>query len=173
MRLQPALRQSRLERGLEGFGFQLAPTVYQSVIRIPTPWQVGMCPLHPKVEGIVQEEIGEYRANDAPLRGSACSLYQFSVLLHGSRQPSLDVQQRPFVRYMLPYYLQQQIVRKVVEQPLDVELKDPIVLPASLARHSYCIQGRFTRPVAIGVRQKDRFQVRLDQLFDHHLRDPV
>jgi site-specific DNA recombinase len=30
-------------------------------------------------------------SDDAPLRGSACSLYQFSILLHGSRQPSLDV----------------------------------------------------------------------------------
>jgi site-specific DNA recombinase len=30
-------------------------------------------------------------SEDAPLRGSACSLYQFSILFHGSRQPSLDV----------------------------------------------------------------------------------
>jgi hypothetical protein len=74
---------------------------------------------------------------------------------------------------MLSYRLHQQIVRKIVEQPLDVELKNPIIPPATLARHSYRTQGRFTRPVAIGVRQKDRFQVRLDQLLDHHLRDPV
>jgi hypothetical protein len=74
---------------------------------------------------------------------------------------------------MLPYRLHQQIVRKIVEQPLDVELKNPIVPPASLARHPYRVQGRFTRPLAIGARQKDRFQVRLDQLLDHHLRDPV
>jgi hypothetical protein len=57
MRLQLALCQSRLKRGLEGFGFLLTPTVHQSVIRIPTPRQVGMCPLHPKVESIVRRPL--------------------------------------------------------------------------------------------------------------------
>jgi hypothetical protein len=82
MRLQLALCQSRLKRGLEGFGFLLTPTVHQSVIRIPTPRQVGMCPLHPKVESIVQEEIGKHWAYHSP---NAKGNFQFERIMTGWR----------------------------------------------------------------------------------------
>ena len=43
----------------------------------------------------------------APLRGSASSLDYAAVPLHGSCQPSFDVEQRPFARHMFPDCLQQ------------------------------------------------------------------
>jgi hypothetical protein len=43
-----------------------APAVYQSVIRIPTPKEVGIVALHPQVERVMQEQIGQNRADDAP-----------------------------------------------------------------------------------------------------------
>jgi hypothetical protein len=57
MQLQPAFRQSRLKRSLDGFRFLLGPAVHQSVISIPTPWEVGMCPFHPEIKCIMQEKI--------------------------------------------------------------------------------------------------------------------
>src|SRR5260370_39652564 len=39
-----------------------------------------------------------------------------------------------------------------VEQLSDVELQNPIDMPAPLSRRSHGIQGRLPRPVAIGVR---------------------
>ena len=57
MHLQAALRQASLKLGLEGFGFLLGPAVHQPVIRIPTPREVGVCPRHPEIERVVQEEI--------------------------------------------------------------------------------------------------------------------
>src|SRR5271165_3998055 len=74
---------------------------------------------------------------------------------------------------MFPNGLKQQVVRDVVEQTFDVEFKDPVIFPAPLARDAYRIQRRFIRPVAVGVRQEYGIEIRLNQLFDHHLRDPV
>src|SRR4029077_10067248 len=69
--------------------------------------------------------------------------------------------------------LQQKIMWKIVKQPFDVEFEDPIILPAPLTRCSDGVQSRLSRPVTVGVRKKERIQIRLDHLLDHHLRDPV
>jgi len=64
-------------------------------------------------------------------------------------------------------------MRKIVKQAFDVELQDPVVLPAPLTRNTHGIQSRFARSVTVGVRQEDGFQFRLNRLLDHHLRNPV
>jgi len=66
MHLEAALRKAGLQLGHHGFCFSPAPTVDEAIIRIPTPREVGMRPFHPEIEGIVQEEIGKYRADHAP-----------------------------------------------------------------------------------------------------------
>src|SRR4030095_5758320 len=48
MHLQTAFRQTRRELRLEGFCFLLATAVHQSIVSIPTPWEIGMCPRHPE-----------------------------------------------------------------------------------------------------------------------------
>ena len=57
MHLQTAFRQASLKLCLEGFRFLLATTVHQSIVCIPTPWEIGMCPRHPEVERVVKKEI--------------------------------------------------------------------------------------------------------------------
>src|SRR5580704_17321997 len=94
---------------------------------------------HPKVERVVQEKIGQARGNNATLWGAARSLYQDAILFHRRRQPSFDVEQRPCSRHMLSHRLEQEIVRQIIEQTFDVELQNPIVLPAPLARDAYSI----------------------------------
>jgi hypothetical protein len=59
MQLQTAFRQARLKISLQGFSFLLRPAVNQSVICIPTPKEVGIGPLHPQVERVMQEQIGQ------------------------------------------------------------------------------------------------------------------
>jgi hypothetical protein len=39
--------------------------MHQTIICVPTPREIRVCPLEPKVERMVQEEIGEDRADDA------------------------------------------------------------------------------------------------------------
>src|SRR4030095_10902424 len=55
------------------------------------------------------------------------------------------------------------------EQTFDVELQNPVVSPAALTRDTDGIEGRFSRPIAIRVRQKDWIQIRLDKLLHNHL----
>lgn len=74
---------------------------------------------------------------------------------------------------MGPDRLQQEIVRKIVKQPFDVEFHNPVILPAPLTRHANGIQSRFSWPVAVGVWQKEGIQIRLNHLLYHHLRDPI
>src|SRR5271157_3124989 len=123
--------------------------MHQTIICVPTPREIRDCPLDPKVERIVQEEIGEDRADYAPLRGSTQPLNELAVFFHRRHSPSFDVEQRPFALYVLPDRLQQKIMRKIVKQPFDVELEHPVVLPAPLTRDPYSIQGRLSRPVPV------------------------
>ncbi len=57
---------------------------------------------------------------------------------------------------MLPNRAQQKRVVDVVEQTFDVKFQNPVVIPATLSRHSDSIEGRFPGPIAIGVRQEYR-----------------
>jgi len=74
---------------------------------------------------------------------------------------------------MLPNRAQQKRVVDVVKQTFDVEFQNPVVIPATLSRHPDSIERRFPGPIAIGVRQEYRVQVRFDHLLDNHLRHPV
>src|SRR5271166_551352 len=49
----------------------------------------------------------------------------------------------------------------------------PIIFPTPFTRDAYRLQSRLSRSVAVRVRQEYGVQVRLNQLFDHHLRDPI
>jgi hypothetical protein len=92
MQFQVAFRQTRLKISLKGFSFSFRPAVNQSVICIPTPKQVGIGPLHPQVERVMQEQISQNGADYASLRSAARPLHSYACLFHGSCQPSLDVQ---------------------------------------------------------------------------------
>ena len=87
MHFQTALRQTCLKRSLDALRLLLDPAVHQPIISIPTPWELRECPRHPEIERIVQEEIGQNRADHATLRGarvrstlvpSSCSIGAFS-----------------------------------------------------------------------------------------------
>src|SRR5262249_58941707 len=71
MQFQAALRQPNLERFANALRLHLIAAMYQPVIGIPTPPEVGERPRHPKIKCIVHEEVGEYRAHHAPLWGAA------------------------------------------------------------------------------------------------------
>src|ERR1700690_522936 len=74
---------------------------------------------------------------------------------------------------MFPNSLEQQRVVDVVEQTLDVELKNPVISPTPLPHYTHSIQSRLSGSVTVGVRKENILHFRLDQLFDHHLRDAI
>jgi len=63
--------------------------------------------------------------------------------------------------------------RHLVEEPLDIQIDDPVVLPAPLPTHPDRVQRRLSRPVAIGVLVEPGLHQRLQELGHHRLRDPV
>jgi hypothetical protein len=116
MHFQAAFRQARLKLCLEGLRFLLVPAVYQSVICIPTPRKVRVRPRHPEIERVMQEQISQNRADNAPLRGTSRSLNLHTLrLFHWRRQPSFNVEQRPFTRYVLPDSTQQEFMVDIIE----------------------------------------------------------
>jgi hypothetical protein len=67
----------------------------------------------------------------------------------------------------------QQSVIDRIEKTLDVEIHNPVILPAALAAALHGLVGRLARSVAIGVLIKDRLQLGLQHLLDHHLCDAI
>jgi len=60
MHLQTAFGQTKLKLGHDDLRLLLTPAVYQSIVCIPTPRKLRVCPCHPQIERIVQEQIGQY-----------------------------------------------------------------------------------------------------------------
>jgi hypothetical protein len=48
------------------FCFFLGTAVYQPIIRIPTPWEIRMCPRHPEIERVMHKEIGQNWTHHSP-----------------------------------------------------------------------------------------------------------
>ena len=143
------VREPRFQRSLNRLRLLHAFAVHEPVIRIPAPGRLGIGPRHPDVERIMQEKIGQQRTNDAPLRSFPRALHKGPIRkLHGSRQPPLNIEPYPFAIRMLIQCLQQQPMLDVVEQCLDIELQNPVILPAAPARDFHSIQRGFLRPVA-------------------------
>ena len=76
-------------------------------------------------------------ADHAPLRGTTRPLNDFCVLFHRRGQPSFDAEQSPDAFDISSDRLQQETMRKIAEQPIDVEFQNPIVLPTPLTPYHF------------------------------------
>ena len=54
-----AFCQSGLKLSHDGLCLPLGPAVHQSVVCIPTPRKLRVCPCHPQIKRIVQEQVGK------------------------------------------------------------------------------------------------------------------
>ena len=71
--------------------------MHDGIVRITLERIVGMDALHPLVERIVQEQIGQQGTYDTSLRRAAVPGFDRSVLiLHGCFEPSFDVEPYPW-----------------------------------------------------------------------------
>jgi hypothetical protein len=62
---------------------------------------------------------------------------------------------------------------EIVEQASDVELDDPIVVPAAAPGNGDCRQCRLSRPITIGVIAEHRIKLWLKPHLHRRLRDPI
>ncbi len=126
----------------------------QVVIRhsIPTSKQTDPPP------GYVLRRRGDCRA----LRATTVSRYQAPILpLHWGFQPPLHVKRNPDQVRVLPYRSHDELVVQGVEEGFDVQVYDPVRLPAPFPAGCHCVQRRAARSISIRVGVKDRFHLRL------------
>jgi site-specific DNA recombinase len=112
-------------------------------------------------------------SGDTPLRGATIPRDSFSVDVHRRLQPSFDVQQDPCHIAVLLDRSHQQPVIDVVEQSLDIELDNPVIIPASSSHQRYRIQSRAPWAIAKGVTIKRRLEPWLEDHLDHSLCDSI
>jgi len=75
-----------------------------------------LCPLHPGIERIMQEEIRKDRADTTPLRDPLSPLDEGAILaLHGGLEPPCHIQEDPWTGRVLAERPQQQRMINVVK----------------------------------------------------------
>src|SRR6202012_1171661 len=62
---------------------------------------------------------------------------------------------------------------EIVEQPSNVELHHPVLVPATASGDGDRLQRRFARPVTVGILVEERIEPWLQPNLDRRLRDPV
>jgi hypothetical protein len=95
--------------------------------------------------------------------------------LQRRHKPPLDVQQDPppVGVDVLGHRPNNQLVVQAVEEGLDVQVDDPVRLPAALPAHPHRVQRRPARPVPVGIGVEHRFHLRLQVQAHDRLGDPV
>ena len=79
MKLQAAFCKATPDGLQHRSSFLLAPAVDDGIVRITLEADARIVPLHPQIERVVQEQIGQQRTNDTALRGSLRPLHERSV----------------------------------------------------------------------------------------------
>jgi hypothetical protein len=74
---------------------------------------------------------------------------------------------------MLTDGLEQKLPVDAVEEPLDVEVKHPVVAPAALTSSAHGVDRRFAGPVAVGVGVEHRLQNGLQTPTGHLLGNAI
>ena len=115
-----------------------------------------------------------WRSHRRPLRGSSIPAHQRAVwLLNRGGQPALHIQLHPPQIGVMGHRLTDRLVGHVVEEPLDIQIDCPGLLPTPLPACRDRICRRAARTIAVGVRVKHRFHQRLQHHRHHRLSDPI
>ena len=131
--------------------------VADRIVGIAFERTIRIGPAHPDVERVVQEQVGQQGRDHPTLRRPPVSAGKAPVrYLDGCGQPSLDIQQHPAAVRVGTHRPHQQRVVDAVEEGLDIEIKYPIVPPATPAGRADRIERRASRAVAVGVGIKPR-----------------
>jgi hypothetical protein len=122
----------------------------QDVVCIPFKDDCGKFPLHPFVKSVVQKQVGQQRTYYTPLGGSAAAAF-FPAVRMTCRgfQPSLHIQLTPARRAVMLQGLEYQLMRQIVKESFDVQVYDPVFLPALLPGLLQCIMRASPGSVSI------------------------
>jgi len=142
MELQSTIREALLQRIFQMFGLLPCAAVTNTIIGVPLEGNARIVPLHPRIEGIVQEQVRQQRTDHAALRGTFIPPLKLPIAqLHRGRQPSLDIESYPLVLGMVTHRPHQEFMIDIIEETLDIQVNNPVVAPTALARLSNRLMG--------------------------------
>jgi site-specific DNA recombinase len=93
--------------------------------------------------------------------------------LHGCGQPPLHVQQHPRQVGVVSHRPEYEIMIKIVEKPLNVQIDHPVGVPTPFPAYPDRIQRAATRPIPIRIGVEDPLHARLQVHGHDRLRDSV
>src|SRR5208337_2434714 len=127
MKLQAAFCEATADGFQHRSSFLLAPAVDDSIVRITLEADARVVPIHPPIECIVQEQIGEQRTNDTALRGSLPPLHERSVrTFDRGAQPPSNVETNPSQIRVAGHGAFDEVVRNGIKERFDVQIYNPV-----------------------------------------------
>ena len=121
-------------------------------------------PDHPRIEPIMQEQVGEAWGDRAALRRALDPRDQGSIgPLHRGLQPALHVHQDPFLVGVARDRLQHQVPRNGVKEGSDVKIDNPVLLETPLPADRDRVHGRAPGTIAVGVLVEHRLHAGLQR----------
>src|SRR5271169_6479395 len=140
---QAELRQPVLERHKKRLPIPFSLTADHQIVRISTddnlPGRPMSPPLvYPEVNDIVEEDVGEDRADARPLRRANLHRLPSAALQDAGLEPPLDQAVNPWVGYPMPQHPNQPSVVNGIKEGSDVEIEHP----AHTLRHQGLFQSR-------------------------------
>ena len=122
----------------------------------------------------MQEQIGEQWTNDTALRGSLRPLHERSIrTFDRGAQPPSNVETNPSQIRVVGHGALDEVVRNGIKERFDVQIYDPVDLPAAFPRHPDRVERRTAGSIAVGVRMELRLHQGLQDHLDDRLRHAV
>jgi hypothetical protein len=122
--------------------FLLAPAMDDRIVSISLEPNARIVPMHPRVvERIVQEQVGEQRTGDTSLRGAFRPLLVSPVrTFDGCTKPPPNIQSDPSKVSVMGHGTFDEIMRNGIKERPDIQIDDPIGLPATFPCHAHCVE---------------------------------
>ena len=126
MKLQPDLDKPTRDRLPHEAGLAFADAMDHRIVREALELDGGMLLGHPRIEAIMQKQVGEDGGDRAALRRALNPLDQRPIgHQHRGLQPALHVQHDPFLVGVARDCLQHQLPRNGVKEGSDVKIDNP------------------------------------------------
>ena len=122
----------------------------------------------------MQEQVHQYRTDHSALRRTTLPWHLSAFRgLKRRCEPPLDIQQDPILLDVAVNRFHQEAMIDLIQSPFEVKFHHPVESPAPFSSDGNRLLGRPSRPISIRIRMEHRVQLRLDDLFDDGLRNPI
>src|SRR5271165_1034418 len=131
MKLQSAFGKATPDGVQHRSCFLLAPAVNDCIVRVTLEPDARILPLHPEVERVVQEQVGQQRTDAPSLRGPLRPLHESAVrTFNRGAQPPPNIQADPSQIRAVGQGTLDEVMRNGIKEGSDVQIDHPVAVPA-------------------------------------------